>query len=70
MVAKHHLDMQITLKAPAEELLYDPQTSGGLLLAVPGSQADNLISALEAANVQTAVRIGEIVAEPVGIVVV
>jgi selenide,water dikinase len=70
MVTKHHLDLQVSLSVAEEELLYDPQTSGGLLLALPGSQADKLIAALTAAGVQTAVRVGEIVAAPVGIVVV
>jgi len=41
-----------------------------LLLALPGSLADELIAALTDANVQTAVRIGGIIADPVGIVVV
>ena len=70
MVARHHLDLQVSLSAAEEELLYDPQTSGGLLLALPGSLADELIAALTDANVQTAVRIGGIIADPVGIVVV
>ena len=70
MVEKHHLEVQVSLSAPEEELLYDPQTSGGLLLAVPGFQADELTSALAAVGVQTAIRIGEVVDEPVGIVVV
>ena len=70
MVARHPLDLQISLSTAEEELLYDPQTSGGLLLALPGLQADELIAALTAANVQTAVRIGEIAASSVEIVVI
>lgn len=70
MVAKHHLALQVSLSAAEYELLYDPQTSGGLLLALPASQADKLVAALTAANVQTAVRVGEIDAGPVGIEVV
>ena len=70
MVQKHHLDIQISLSSHEEELLYDPQTSGGLLLSLPNSQADELIAALTAANVQTAVKIGEIVSDSVGIIVV
>jgi selenide,water dikinase len=70
MVQKHHLDIQISLSSHEEELLYDPQTSGGLLLAVPGSQADELIADLTAANVQAAVQIGEVTKDPVGIVIV
>jgi len=69
MVAKHHLDLQVALSAPETEMLYDPQTSGGLLLAVAGAQADDLIAALTAAGVKTAVQIGEVIAAPVGITV-
>ncbi len=58
------------LASQAEELLYDPQTSGGLLLAVPDSQSDELIAALLAADVQTAVQIGHIEAGPTGIMVI
>jgi len=70
MVHKHHLNMLISLSSDEEELLYDPQTSGGLLLAVPGSQADDLMASLAEAGVPTSARIGEILAEPVGIDVV
>ncbi len=58
------------LSSLAEELLYDPQTSGGLLLAVPDSQTDELIAALLAAGVQTAVQIGHIQEGPTGIIVI
>ena len=54
------------LASQAEELLYDPQTSGGLLLAVPDTQADELTAALLAAGVQTAVQIGHIGGRPHG----
>jgi selenide,water dikinase len=70
LVAKYLFDLQISLAKPEEELLFDPQTSGGLLLSIPASQADELIAGLTAAGVQTAVQIGEIVPGPVGIVVV
>jgi selenide, water dikinase len=42
-------------------LLFDPQTSGGLLLAVPGSQAEELVNKLKKAGIETAVKIGEAV---------
>lgn len=67
MVARHHLEMAAALTPMEDELLYDPQTSGGLLLSVPEGQADDLIRALHVAGVSVAVRIGEVVAEPVGI---
>ena len=44
-----------------EELLFDPQTSGGLLLSVPETEADELVEALQAAGVDTAVRVGKVV---------
>jgi len=69
MVAKHILDMEVSLSSPEEELLYDPQTSGGLLLSVPKAQADELLSALHRNGVNAAICIGEIVGESVGITV-
>lgn len=47
--------------AEQQELLFDPQTSGGLLLAVASAQADDLIAALKKEGV-AAVRVGEVVA--------
>jgi selenide,water dikinase len=44
-----------------EELLFDPQTSGGLLLAVPADQSDGLLTELKKAGVEAAVRVGEVV---------
>lgn len=69
MVAKHLLDMEVSLSSPEEELLYDPQTSGGLLLSVPKAQADELLLALHRNGVKAAICIGEIVGESVGITV-
>lgn len=69
MVAKHHLQMSAQLTAAEEELLYDPQTSGGLLLSVPHDQTNELMSRMQKDNIP-ATRIGEITDEPVGITVV
>jgi len=44
-----------------EELLFDPQTSGGLLLSLPAAQADDLSAALKEAGVDTAARVGQVV---------
>lgn len=43
-----------------QEILYDPQTSGGLLAAVAPEEADALVDALHAAGVRHACRIGEV----------
>jgi len=69
MVDKHNLEIHITLDKAKEEMLYDPQTSGGLLLSLPDSEADDLLKVLHDRGVTSAVKIGEIVDEPVGIVV-
>jgi selenide,water dikinase len=69
MVHRHRLEMKVALSSAQEELLYDPQTSGGLLLSLPATQADDLLAALRAQGVPSVVRIGEVVDEPVGITV-
>ena len=44
------------------EIVFDPQTSGGLLAAVDSRQADDLIGALHQAGVREACRIGTVAA--------
>jgi len=53
-----------------EDILYDPQTSGGLLIICPPEKADNLLEKLKTAGVAEAAIVGEIVAGPDGIVTV
>ncbi len=48
------------------DLIYDPQTSGGLLVAVPASRAADLVRALHDAGVTAAAVIGEVVDQPQG----
>jgi len=69
MVSGHHLNMDVSLDSSEDELLYDPQTSGGLLLSLPAAQADKLLGELAAAGIAAA-NIGEVAAEPVGITVI
>lgn len=68
MVAKYILDMQISLSTAEDELLYDPQTSGGLLLSVPKVQKDELLATLQQNGVN-AFCIGEVIEGAVGITV-
>ncbi len=63
-VCGEDLTIEPRLAAHEEALLFDPQTSGGLLLAVPGADADRLVAALRAQGVAAAARVGEVTAAP------
>jgi selenide,water dikinase len=54
-------EVKLKLANAEKELLFDPQTSGGLLLSLPESQADELVRALKSAGLETASRIGRVV---------
>ena len=64
------LTLRTSLSPPEEQILYDPQTSGGLLLSVPAEEADDLAAALEEAGVAVAARVAEVVAGPPALEVV
>lgn len=49
------------LSRDEEELLFDPQTSGGLLLSVPSAEASQVATELKGAGMETAVQVGEVV---------
>lgn len=59
-----HWETAKRLSSDEEELLFDPQTSGGLLLSVPQADADELAAALQAAGVVDAVCVGQVSAGP------
>jgi len=46
--------------AGLEEVAFDPQTSGGLLIALPAKAADRLVKKLKAAGVAAATTIGRV----------
>ncbi len=46
------------------DVLFDPQTSGGLLIGVAGDSADKLLSDLQAKGITDAALIGEVTSEP------
>lgn len=48
------------------DILYDPQTSGGLLISLPGDQAEGLVSVLKREGEIFVSIIGEVVAGPEG----
>ncbi len=46
-----------------QEIVYDPQTSGGLLVALPKNQGQDLLKALKDAGVTGSQVIGRVIAQ-------
>lgn len=55
-----HLALEVSLPAWHEEIVFDPQTSGGLLVALPEEQSAQLVADLEALNSPAAHIIGRV----------
>jgi selenide,water dikinase len=53
-----------TVPRALQDLLFDPQTSGGLLISVSDHQADDLVAALKNGGVADAAQIGNIIQDP------
>jgi selenide,water dikinase len=53
-----------TVPRALQDVLFDPQTSGGLLISVSDHQADDLVAALKSGGVADAVQIGDIIRDP------
>jgi selenide,water dikinase len=54
------IDFAENVARSRQDILVDPQTSGGLLIAVEGYQGDELVGALKDAGIHDAAQIGEI----------
>jgi len=63
-LSEGRLEIVTKLSREEGELLFDPQTSGGLLLSVPESQAEQLTNELRTAGVETAAVIGNAISSP------
>lgn len=53
-----------TVSRALQDVLFDPQTSGGLLISVSETQAGPLVAALKAGGIADAALIGEVIADP------
>jgi selenide,water dikinase len=67
---KHMVDMAPSVPGYLQSILYDPQTSGGLLIAVSKTKASRLVKALKDKGVQDVAIVGEVVAHPKNRIVV
>jgi selenide,water dikinase len=63
---KDMIDIDSKVPQYLQDILYDPQTSGGLLIAVPEKKAQKLLERLHKAGVKDAAIIGEVAAENKG----
>lgn len=61
--------MPENLPAYLADILFDPQTSGGLLMAVAPDKADILLKKLHRAGVRAATIVGELTSQPQGKIV-
>jgi selenide,water dikinase len=58
------VDFASTVDRILQDVLFDPQTSGGLLICVAPERATDLLTALKAKGIKDAAITGEVVAEP------
>jgi selenide,water dikinase len=63
---KPMVDVDADVPAWIADVLYDPQTSGGLLIAVAADQAEGLTRRMREAGIDDAAIVGEFVPEPKG----
>ncbi|ABW69052.1 selenide, water dikinase [Desulfosudis oleivorans Hxd3] len=64
------VQIQQSVNPALADILFDPQTSGGLLISVAGSQAKKMVTALHKAGVSHAAAIGTVTQGPDQIIVV
>jgi selenide,water dikinase len=53
-----------------QDVLYDPQTSGGLLIFIAPDKAELLLGKLHGAGIEDAAIIGEVIAKPEGMLTI
>jgi selenide,water dikinase len=66
----HMVEISEQVPAFLVDILFDPQTSGGLLISLPAENAGELLDKMHEAGISDAAIIGEILAEPKGNIIV
>lgn len=61
---KDMIDFAPSVERVLQDILFDPQTSGGLLISVDGGRADEMLNALVEKGIANASIVGEVVTEP------
>ncbi len=61
---EHRVDFAPRVDALLQDILFDPQTSGGLLICVDGDRADGLLQALKQKGIRDAAIVGHVEPEP------
>jgi selenide,water dikinase len=64
------IDLDRDIDQQMLDILFDPQTSGGLLIAVPKDKAETLLKKLHRHGISQAAIIGEVVSKPAGKIVI
>ncbi len=64
----HMVDMDEGVDPAMQDIIFDPQTSGGLCIAVAPTSAEGLVDHLQSEGVEHAAIIGEVVDYPAGII--
>jgi selenide, water dikinase len=64
------LDVELNPEEWMLDVLFDPQTSGGLLIAAPAQVANEMLKRIQDRGFASAAIIGEVVAEPKGRIII
>jgi selenide,water dikinase len=61
---ERHVHVSPRVDPLIQDILFDPQTSGGLLICVDNERADDLLQALKEKSIHDAAIVGQVVPEP------